>query len=259
MPCIPGLTSRGAPASFWGVSASSAAMAWTPASALDPASTFTRLPRMRRLVHLLLSPPSRFARLLIAEKRLTFDPVPAEDIAAQLPAFTDMDGTRAVGLWAIVDHLEGGYPEHPLMPEDAAARAESLRQLDWAMGALQENVTRRIVYEKASQRFTGAPARRAPDMEAIRSGREALKVTLNEIGASADMHGYLAARECTLGDLAVAAHISALDYFGEIPWAEFPSAAEWYLRMKSRPSFRSLLADRVPGQPPVPHYAELDG
>src|SRR3954452_21737627 len=182
---------------------------------------------MRRLVHLLLSPPSRFARLLVAEKRLTFDPVVPDDMNAQLPVFTDMDGTRAVGLWAIVDHLEGGYPEHPLTPEDSAARAESLRLLDWAMSTLHENATRKIVYEKASQRFTGAAAKRAPDMDAIRSGREALKVALQQIGASADTHGYLAARECTLGDLAVAAHISALDYFGEIPWAEFPPATEW--------------------------------
>ena len=203
-------------------------------------------------------PPSRFARLLIAEKRLTFDPVTPEEEGQQLPVFIDMDGTRAVGLWAIVDHLEGNYPEHPMAPEDASARAEALRLLDWAMGTLHDNVTRRIVYEKAAQRYTGAAAKRAPDMEAIRAGREALKAALGEVGRSADTHGYLAARKCTLGDLAVAAHISALDYFGEIPWAEYPAAAEWYMRMKSRPSFRSLLADRVPGQPPVAHYAELD-
>ena len=213
---------------------------------------------MRRLVHLLLSPPSRFARLLIAEKRLAFDPVAADDSSAQLPEFMDLDGTRAVGLWAIVDHLEGGYPEHPLTPEDSAARGESLRLIDWAMSTLHENVTRKIVYEKASQRYTGGVSKRAPDMDAIRSGREALKAALAEIGANAEQHGYLAARECTLGDLAVAAHISALDYFGEISWADYQAAAEWYMRMKSRPSFRSLLADRIPGQPPVSHYAELD-
>jgi glutathione S-transferase len=34
--------------------------------------------------------------------------------------------------------------------------------------------------------------------------------------------------------------------------------AEWYMRIKSRPSFRLLLLDRVPGQPPALHYAELD-
>ncbi|MEP6831412.1 MAG: glutathione S-transferase family protein, partial [Rhizomicrobium sp.] len=52
--------------------------------------------------------------------------------------------------------------------------------------------------------------------------------------------------------------LSALDYFGEVPWSEFPVTTEWYVRMKSRPSFRSILADRVPGQPPAAHYAELD-
>jgi glutathione S-transferase len=81
---------------------------------------------------------------------------------------------------------------------------------------------------------------------------------LKTIGQAAEATGNLATRECTLADLAVAAHISALDYFGEIPWAEYSPAAEWYVRIKSRPAFRTLLADRVPGQPPTATYAELD-
>jgi glutathione S-transferase len=213
---------------------------------------------MRRLVQLLLSPPSRFARLLISEKRLACDLAAPEDLFAHLPVFTDLDGTRYEGLWAIVDHLEGTYQDNPLMPEDARARAEALRLLDWAMGPLLEAVTRKIVFEKASQKYTGTPIHRAPDMQIVRNGREALKAVLVELGRLGELNGYLACRDCTLGDLAVAAHISALDYFGEVPWAEFPMAAEWYVKMKSRPSFRTLLSDRVPGQPPVSHYAELD-
>jgi glutathione S-transferase len=81
---------------------------------------------------------------------------------------------------------------------------------------------------------------------------------LKTVGGAADTAGNLAARECTIADLAVAAHLSALDYFGEVPWTEFPNTAEWYIRIKSRPAFRTLLADRVPGQPPTPSYAELD-
>jgi glutathione S-transferase len=213
---------------------------------------------MRRLVQLLLSPPSRFVRLVIAEKRLTCDCSTPEDPAEHLPIFIDLDGTRCVGLWAIVDHLEGAYPERPLTSEDADARAESLRLLDWAMGSLHESVTRKIVFERASQRYTGATAKRAPDMEIVRAGREALRGALLDVGTSAERHGYLAARDCSLGDLAVAAHLSALDYFGEVPWTDYPAAAEWYMRVKSRPSFRTLLADRVPGQPPVASYADLD-
>ncbi|HVZ90786.1 MAG TPA: glutathione S-transferase family protein [Rhizomicrobium sp.] len=213
---------------------------------------------MRRLVHLALSPSSRLARLMLGEKRLTFDPSPAEDPQAHLPVFFDLDGTRCEGLWAIIDHLEGAYPERPLVPEEAEHRRETLRWLDWAMGILGERVTRKIINEKAAPRYTGAPAKGAPDMNVVRRGREELRVALDLIGKSAERNGNLVARDCLLADLAVAAHLSALDYFGEAPWSEFPQANEWYIRMKSRPSFRSLLTDRLPGQPPVAHYAELD-
>jgi glutathione S-transferase len=78
------------------------------------------------------------------------------------------------------------------------------------------------------------------------------------IGEAIEQHGNLAGRTLSLGDLAVAAHLSALDYFGEVPWDANPTVQEWYIKLKSRPSFRSILADRVPGQPPAVHYAELD-
>lgn len=213
---------------------------------------------MRKLIHLTLSPASRLARLMVAEKRLSCDPVMSEDPNAHLPVFVELDGTKREGLWAIVDHLEGNYPEHPLAPEDPSQRAEVLRWLDWAMGPLHDQVTRRIVYEKGAQRYTGTASRGAPDMNIIRQGREALRFTLKTIGQAAEANGNLAVRECTLADLAVAAHLSALDYFGEIQWAEYPPAAEWYVRIKSRPAFRTLLSDRVPGQPPTASYAELD-
>ena len=212
---------------------------------------------MRRLVHLMLSPSCRLARLMVGEKRVACDPVAAAD-RQTMPVFVDMDGTRAEGVWAILDHLETHFPDRPLAPADDAARRECLRWVDYAMGPFHEQVTQRIVYEKAAPKYTGAAFSRAPDMNVIRAGREELKLALKQIGAAAETNGNLACRETTLGDLAVAAHLSALDYFGEVPWTDFPAAAEWYVRMKSRPSFRSILLDRVPGQPPVSHYAELD-
>ena len=213
---------------------------------------------MRRLIHLTLAPRSRFIRLILGEKRLAYDAAAPEEGQNHLPIFIDLDGTRVDGLWAIVDYLEGTYDDRPLIPEAPAARAEALRLLDWAMEPLHDTVTTRIVFEKGAQRHTGATVKRTPDMAVIREGREALKLALAALGEAADRNGYLACRDCTLGDLAVAAHLSALDYFGEVPWTDYPAAAEWYLRIKSRPSFRTLLADRVPGQPPTASYAELD-
>jgi glutathione S-transferase len=213
---------------------------------------------MRRLIHVMLSPSCRLARLMVGEKRIACDPVLAEDVKQSLPVFVDMDDTRAEGLWAILDHLEQNYPDHPLAPADDAARRACLRWVDWALGPFHEKITQRIVYEKAAPRYTGAGFSRAPDMNVIRAGREELKAALAAIGTAAETNGNLACRETTLGDLAVAAPLSSLDYFGEVPWSDFPAASEWYVRMKSRPAFRSLLLDRVPGQPPVAHYTELD-
>jgi len=213
---------------------------------------------MRRLTHLVFSPASRLARLMLGEKRLVCDPLAAEDATAHLPVFVDLDGTRCEGLWAIIDHLEGTYPDYPLMPQDAAERGEALRWLDWTLGILAERVTRKIVFEKANPRFTGGAVRGVPDMNVIRSGREALREMLTQLGQAVEARGNLAGRVCTIADLALAAQLSALDYFGEVPWDAVPAMREWYVRMKSRPSFRSLLADRVPGQPPVTQYAELD-
>jgi glutathione S-transferase len=213
---------------------------------------------MRRLAHILMSPPCRLARLALGEKRLACDLVPADDPARQLPVFVDLDGTTVTGLWALVDHLEGTHPEHPLVPEDADERAEALRLLDWAMTQFHEQVTRRIVFEKASRAHTGSLLRQPPNMETIRQGRLSLVSDLKAVSPLAEGRGFLAGRNLSLADLALAAHVSALDYYGEVPWADLPAIAEWYTRIKSRPSFRSLLGDRVPGQPPVLHYAELD-
>jgi len=212
---------------------------------------------MRRLIHILMSPSSRLVRLALGEKRLSHSLEIAPDPYSHLPVLID-DETSAAGLWAIVDHLEGLHPEHPLLPEDQQQRAEALRLLDWAMTAFHDEVTKRIVFEKASRNQTGSLVQRPPSMDIVREGRKALRAALERLGALAEERGYLAGRDASLADFALAAHLSAIDYFGEVPWTDYYAIAEWYMRIKSRPSFRPLLSDRLPGQPPVPHYAELD-
>jgi glutathione S-transferase len=213
---------------------------------------------MRRLIHLVFQPASRLVRLALGEKRLVIDPQMAEDTHAHMPQFIDLDGTAVTGLWAILDHLEGTYPEIPLVPDDAVERGEALRWLDWTTTVLGDSVTRKIVSEKANPRYTGTPTRSTPDMNVIRAGREALRELIPFLGTTVEEHGNLVSRNCNIADLALGAHLSALDYFGEVPWDSNQGLREWYMRMKSRPSFRSLLADRVPGQPPIKYYADLD-
>jgi len=206
----------------------------------------------------LMSPSCRLVRLTLGEKRLAHNLETAADPYAHLPILTDSDGTSISGLWAVIDYLEGEHTEHPLVPEEPDARAEALRLLDWAMTIFHDAVTKRIVFEKASRNQTGSLTQRPPSMLIVREGRKALGTALEDLGMLSEKRRYLAGRDPSLADFALAAHLSALDYFGEVPWTDYMAAAEWYMRIKSRPSFRPLLSDRLPGQPPVSHYAELD-
>ena len=140
---------------------------------------------MRRLIHLMLSPSCRLARLMVGEKRVACDPHLSDDPRQTMPVLVDMDGSRAIGVWAILDHLESTFPDHPLAPADDGARREALRWLDWAMGPFHEAVTQRIVYEKAAPKYTGAGFSRAPDMNVIRSMYSVMATPQPWIGAAA--------------------------------------------------------------------------
>ena len=98
-------------------------------------------------------------------------------------------------------------------------------------------------------------------MNVIRAGREALREMMPKPSARRRRrNGNLARRESArIADLARGgASLGAGLFRRSAVGRELPATEEWYVRMKSRPSFRSLLADRVPGQPPVTQYAELD-
>ena len=69
---------------------------------------------------------------------------------------------------------------------------------------------------------------------------------------------FIAGEVFSIADIVAAAHLSSVDYLGDVPWEDHISAKEWYVRIKSRPSFRAILSDHLPGEPPPKHYADLD-
>ena len=69
---------------------------------------------------------------------------------------------------------------------------------------------------------------------------------------------WLAGNTMSYADFAAAGALSALDYLGEVDWRETANARDWYQRVKSRPSMRPILADRISRITPVSHYADLD-
>lgn len=221
---------------------------------------------MRLLYHLPLSPYSRKVRLALAEKGLPFE-LKVEKVwerrpeflalnpAAQVPVLVEDTGLAVADSGAICEYLDEAYPDQPLLGRSLAERAECRRIVAWFDGKFAREVDDNLLFEKLMKRLLG---RGEPEGGAIRAGFTNLRHHLAYLGWIAEHRKWLAGETLTLADLAAAAHLSALDFLGDVDWSVSPAAKEWYARVKSRPSFRPLLVDRVPGLSPPPHYANLD-
>jgi glutathione S-transferase len=221
---------------------------------------------MRLLYHFPLDPHSRKVRLALKEKQLEFalelerpwerrEPFLALNPAGEIPVLVEPDGHAFADSTAICELLEERYPELPLLGPDMVSRAEVRRLVGWFDHKFHHEVTRNLVDEKIGKRLAG---RGGPDSAAIRAGKANIRTHLDYVGWLSDRRCWLAGEQVSLADLAAAAQLSAVDYLGDVPWDDHPEAKDWYARVKSRPSFRPLLADHIPGVPPPPHYADLD-
>ena len=221
---------------------------------------------MTTLYHLWLSPFCRKVRIVLQEKGVSFE-MKAEDLWRRRPEFLALnpacevpvlvvDGEVAIAdSAAICEYLEETQPEPALIAGSAGDRAEIRRLVAWFDRKFDTEVTRNLVGEKIMKRFLRLGE---PDSRAIRAGKQNIHVHLNYIAWLTERRTWLAGDTLSLADIAAAAHLSALDYIGEVPWAEHEAAKDWYARIKSRPSFRPILADHLPGEPPPKHYANLD-
>lgn len=220
---------------------------------------------MRTLIHMWLSPPCRAVRVAMAEKALDFD-LKLENVwdrrqsflavnpAGEVPVLEDGERTVA-GAYAIYEYLDEVYPEPSLYAGDSVQRAEIRRLVDWFDGKFGREVSDNLVTEKIVKRFYG---RGQPDSTAIRAGHGNLRYHMDYIGYLTDRRRWLAGDAMSMADIAAAAQLSCVDYLGDVPWNDYPETRAWYARVKSRPSFRPLLADHLPGARPPKHYADLD-
>jgi glutathione S-transferase len=221
---------------------------------------------MRRLFHFPLSPASRKVRLVLAEKRLPFELAlerPWErraeylelNPAGTVPTLVEESGLVVPDSTVICEYLEEVYPETPLLGRDVAERVETRRLVAWFDGRFDTEVTQALLGQKHMRRMAG---RGGPDAAVMRAGYVAIRHHLDYIGWLAETRTWLAGTSLSLADFAAAAHLSALDYVGDVDWSVSGPAKDWYARMKSRPSFRAVLADRVAGIVPPQHYDDLD-
>jgi glutathione S-transferase len=227
---------------------------------------------MVRLLHFPLDPFSRRIRMTLSEMGIDTElleerPWEARadfielNPAATLPVMIDDDGTVCAGVEAAGAHLDETRAGEgaSLWGASAEQRAEVRRLVAWFDGKFHHEVTSPLLMEKIVKRFVpAAQGGGSPNMNRVRAATAALKLHLGYIDSLTGVHNLLAGNSLTVADLAAACHLSVADYTGDIVWDDVPDAKAWYQRIKSRPSFRPLLADHVRGLTPSANYAELD-
>ena len=221
---------------------------------------------MRVLYHQSLSPFCRKVRIALAEKKLEFElrPEPvwerraeflALNPAGDLPVLVESDGAVLADSQAIVEYLDETTPAPPLLGGTPLERAEVRRLVAWFDVKFNAEVTENLVGEKVMSRLL---RRGHPNSAAIRVGHANIRSHLEYVSFLMERRNWLAGERLTLADITAAAHLSCVDYIGDVPWDGYEDAKTWYARVKSRPSFRAILTDAIPGLPPVAAYADLD-
>jgi glutathione S-transferase len=229
---------------------------------------------MIALIHQPFCPHSRFVRLALGEyglevelveerpweRRREFLTLTPEGV---IPVLLEDDNPPVPSADGVAEYLDESHGaemgERRLMPLAIAERIEARRLTHWFNHKFFAEVSQPLVEEKIFKRSLSAnQGGGAPNMDAVRAARANARYHLQYIGRLVAARNWLAGDRLTYADLAAAAHLSCVDYLGDAAWGESEDARLWYARMKSRPSFRPLLGERVPGLPASATYADLD-
>jgi glutathione S-transferase len=212
-----------------------------------------------------LCPFSRKVRLVMAEKKIVHDLVleypwnqRAEFVnlnpASQTPVAVNAD-TVLADSGAIIDYLEETIEEMPILGAGPLERAEARRLSAWFDQIFYADAGVHVLRERMWNRLF---ARIPPDTATLRQALSGLTRHLKYIDYLIERRRWLAGSTYSLADITAAAHLSVADYLNVIDWDKHEAAKQWYMTIKSRPSFRALLADRMPGLAPPAHYDKLD-
>lgn len=220
---------------------------------------------MARLYHVPLSPFCRKIRLSLAEKKIEVELV-EEKYWEQEPEFMRrnpagkvpvlrLDGIVMAESSAICEYIEETRPDPALLPKDPIERLEVRRLVNWFDDKFHHEVTSKLLYERVNKKIM---KQGYPDSTAVKAGAKAIKFHLDYMHWLLDNRRWLAGDVMTLADFAAAAHLSSLDYTSDVDWNRSATVKDWYAKIKSRPAFRSILADQVFGLRPAAHYNNLD-
>jgi glutathione S-transferase len=222
---------------------------------------------MWQLYQFPLCPFSRKVRLMLAEKGIAHELV-RENPWEQRDEFLDLNpagetpvlveeskGLVLIDSNAICEYFEETVERAPMLSGGAAARAEVRRLVAWFDRRLFSDVVGPLMEERMKKRLV---SRDPPDTRVLREAMKIANGHIDYIDYLLDHRRWLGGPVLSLADLTAAAHLSVADYLGGVDWRGHKQTADWYGVMKSRPSFRPLLAERMEVISPPAHYDKVD-
>lgn len=221
---------------------------------------------MQILYHHPLCPLSRQIRILLKELKIEFRLI-KEDYwlnnkeflqkspANLMPLLENEQGEIIVGSYPIIEYLNDSFNDFFLMPKTNFLKAEVRKYISWFNDKFYKEVSKILLEEKMIRLLTKIGEPRSVH---IREAKTCLLQHFKFMTTILSSNSFIISEKISCADIVAASHISIIDYFGEINWDNWEVIKQWYSVIKSRPSFQTVLADRVPGFPPPVYYDQLD-
>ena len=146
---------------------------------------------------------------------------------------------------AILEYIEGAYPEHPLLPNSPYDIAK-VHELSQFIEIYLELVARRLI-----PNLLGG---KAPDPIVLKEVEHSLNKAASALAKLSSFETFAYGNEFTLADIAVILHLPMVravgeKFMGKDPLADVPGLSEYCMRMEKRPHVINIRADAAVDRP----------
>ena len=221
---------------------------------------------MITLHHYYLCSSSRYIRLILEEHNITYETQlenfwkPQKDFlkinpAGHLPVLVNEDNFPIIGANSCIEYIKDLELRPKLLVDNYREKAEINRLVHWFDVIFKKEVFDPIIYEKVFSRIVDNIS---PNSDNIRAAFDNLNFHIQYFNYLLNSKNYFIKDELTYLDFLAAANFSVLDYLGLLNLKSYESMREWYFKIKSRPSFKTLLKDQIVGLNPHENYKNID-
>jgi glutathione S-transferase len=206
---------------------------------------------MLKLHGALLSPFVRKVRVVLAEKQVPYELVPANPFEkspaflalsplGRIPALEDESGRSLADSSVIAEYVEERFPTPPLFPRDPYERARVRWFDEYADGGMGPNLTAKVFFQRV---ISAKLMKGAADERIVASGLAEVPTYLSYLERELGTGEYLVAGTFTLADISVMSQLVNLAHAGvTIDPQQYPALARWFARLTERPTVAPLIA-----------------